>query len=116
MLGSGLLGAVITGKPPQMMEWLAAAWVYSVTCVEKKTLELLAIKLTKRTLEIPLPGTPTVGFVLRLSPLGVCSGSRLVGEGDRRAKNLMVTQRRKGFRQFQAAKSVTPYVLCSGLY
>jgi hypothetical protein len=29
---------------------------------------------------------------------------------------LMVTQRRKGFRKVWAAKSVTPYVLCSGLY
>jgi hypothetical protein len=47
-----------------MMEWLAAAWIYSITCVEKKMPELLAIKPAKRTLEIPLSGTPTIGFLL----------------------------------------------------
>jgi hypothetical protein len=44
------------------MEWPAAAWICSITRVEKKT---PPIKLAKRTLEIPLPGVPTVGFVLR---------------------------------------------------
>jgi hypothetical protein len=41
---------------------------------------------------------PLVSDLYYGSPPGVCSGSRFVGEGDRRAKNLMVTQRRKGFR------------------
>jgi hypothetical protein len=43
---------------------------------------------------------PLVSDLYYGSPPGVCSGSRFVGEGDRRAKNLMVTQRCKGFRQF----------------
>jgi hypothetical protein len=30
----------------------------------------------------------------------VCSGSRFVGEGDRGAKNLTITQRRRGFDRF----------------
>jgi hypothetical protein len=51
-----------------------------------------------------------------VSPPGVCSSSRFVGEGDHGAKNLMVTQRRKGFRQVRAIESATPYVLYSGLY
>jgi hypothetical protein len=50
------------------------------------------------------------------SPPGVCPSSRFVGEGDYITKNLMVTQRRKGFRQVRATESITPYVLFSGLY
>jgi hypothetical protein len=65
MSGSRLLGAVIFGKSSKMMEWPAVAWIYTVTCAKKKTPEVLAIKLAKRTLEIPLPSMPTVGFVLR---------------------------------------------------
>jgi hypothetical protein len=50
---------------PKMMEWPAAAWICSVPCAEKKMPDLDAIKFTERTLEIPLPGVPTVGFVLQ---------------------------------------------------
>jgi hypothetical protein len=64
MSGSGLLGAFISGKSSKMMEWPAAAWIYSVTRAEKKMSELLAIKLTKMTLEIPLPSAPTIRFVI----------------------------------------------------
>jgi hypothetical protein len=50
---------------PKTMVRPAAAWICSVTCAEKKTPELNTIKFAKRTLEIPLPGMPIVGFVLR---------------------------------------------------
>jgi hypothetical protein len=63
--GSGLLGAVFSGKSPKMMVWPVVAWICSATCAEKKTPGLDAIKFAERTLEILLLGTPTVGFVLR---------------------------------------------------
>jgi hypothetical protein len=50
------------------------------------------------------------------SPPGLRPSSRFVGEGDHRAKNLMLIQRNKGFRQVRAVESVTPYVLRFGLY
>jgi hypothetical protein len=36
-----------------MMEWAVASWISSVSCEEKKTLELDAIKFAEWTLEIP---------------------------------------------------------------
>jgi hypothetical protein len=50
LLGNGLLGAAIPGKLLKTIEWPAAAWIYSVTCAEKKTPELDAIKFARRTL------------------------------------------------------------------
>jgi hypothetical protein len=47
------MGAVISRKLPKMMEWAVASWISSVSCEEKKTLELDAIKFAEWTLEIP---------------------------------------------------------------
>jgi hypothetical protein len=44
------------------------------------------------------------------SPPGVCSCSRFIGEGDRKDKNLMVTQDARLFRQVRTLD------LCSELY
>jgi hypothetical protein len=114
--GSGLLGVIISGKSLKTIVWPAAAWICNVTCVEKRTSELLVIKFAKK--DSKNPPTWRVNYQIRIltSPPRVCPSSRFVGEGDYSAKNLMVTQRCKGFRQVRAAESVTPYVLCSRLY
>ena len=59
-------GTVVSGKLPKVKENLAAACIWMLTLVEKKTPDLAAIELAVRTPEkSPLPGAPTVGLLIQ---------------------------------------------------
>jgi hypothetical protein len=65
-LVGGFRGTVVSGKLPKVKENLAAACIWTLTLIEKKTHDLDAIKLATRTPEkSPLPGAPTVGLLIR---------------------------------------------------
>ena len=62
----GFLGTVVSGKLQKTKENPAAACIWMLTLVEKKTPDLDAIKLAVRTPEkSPIPGVPTVGLHIR---------------------------------------------------
>ena len=65
-LVGGFLRTVVSGKLPKVKENLAAACIWMLTLVEKKTPDLDAIELTVRTPKKSLlPGAPTVGLLIR---------------------------------------------------
>jgi hypothetical protein len=60
------LGTVISRKLPKVKEKPAAACIWTLTLVEKKTSHLDAITLAGRTPEkSPLPVVPTIGLLIR---------------------------------------------------
>ena len=64
-LVGGFLGTVVSGKLPKVKENPAAACIWMLTLVEKKTPDLDAIELAARTPEkSPLAGAPTVGLLI----------------------------------------------------
>jgi hypothetical protein len=65
-LVGGFQGTVVSGKLPKVKENPAAACIWMLTLVEKKTPDLDAIELTVRTPEkSPISGVPTVGLLIR---------------------------------------------------
>jgi hypothetical protein len=64
-LVGGFWGTVVSGKLPNVKENPAAAYIWMLTLVEKKTPDLDAIELAVRTLEKSPPlGAPTVGLLI----------------------------------------------------
>ena len=65
-LVGGFRGTVVLGKLPKVKENPAAASIWMLTLVEKKTPDLDAIELAARTpKKSPLPGAPTVRLHIR---------------------------------------------------
>jgi len=65
-LVGGFRGTVVSGKLPKVKENPAAASIWMLTLVEKKTPDLDAIELAVRTPEkSPLPSAPTVGLLIQ---------------------------------------------------
>ena len=65
-LVGGFRGTVVSRKLPKVKENPAAACIWMLMLVEKKTPDLDAIELAVRTPEkSPIPGAPTVGLLIR---------------------------------------------------
>ena len=65
-LVGGFRGTVVSGKVPKVKENPAAACIWTLMLVEKKTPDLDSIELAARTPEkSPLPGAPTVGLLIQ---------------------------------------------------